>query len=92
MKTITKHIHAIRRSPFKFTPYQLDMAEKIFTLLTEKNYKELGNLVNTIKSREDYEFIHYAFYYRFEFGWLSWIQKTCSDDQCVKYGLYNYNF
>jgi len=70
----------------------MEMADKIFDLITEKKYKELGNLVNTIKSKDDYEYIHYAFYYRFEFGWLSWIQKSCTNDQCIEYGLYNYHF
>jgi len=92
MTTISREIQAIRRSPFKFTPYQIEMADKIFDLITKKNYRDLGKLVNSIKSKNDYEYIHYAFYHRFEFGWLSWIQKSCTDDQCMKYGLYNYDF
>ena len=92
METITTLIKAIRRSPYKFTPYQVEIADKIFNLITKKDYQELGRLVNTIKSQDDYEFIHYAFYHKYEFGWLSWVQKSCSNDQCVKYGLYSYNF
>ena len=92
METIAGYIKSLRRSPFKFTPYQTEMAEKIFELITNEDYKELGKLVNTINSKENYEYIHYAFYHKYEFGWLSMVQKTCSNDQCVKYGLYYYNF
>lgn len=92
METISEHVKTLRRSPYKFTPYQTEIADRIFELITEKNYQELGKLVNSIKSEGDYEYIHYAFYNKYEFGWLSKVQKTCSNDQCVKYGLYNYNF
>ena len=92
METVSEHVKQLRRSPFKFTPYQTEMADKIFELITNEEYKELGKLVNTIRFKDDYEFIHYAFYHKYEFGWLSWAQKNCSKDQCIKYGFYHYNF
>ncbi len=75
-----------------FTSYQVDMADKIYNLLLEKNFKELGNIVNSIPTKADYEYIHYAFYDKHEFGWLAYVEKQCSYYECIKYGLYNYNY
>ena len=92
MGTITEQIKALRRTPFKFTLYQVETAEKIYKYVEEKDFKELGKLVCTIKSKTDYKFIHYAFYQKHEYGWLYQVQKSCTCQQCVKYGFYNYNF
>ena len=75
-----------------FTSYQVAMADKIYNLLLERNFEELGKLVNTIQTKTDYEYVHYAFYDKHEFGWLAHVQKLCSNDACVKYGFYNYDF
>ena len=92
MEIIAKQAESIGRATHYFSPYQIQMADKIFELITRKDYKEIGKLVNTIRTKVDYKYIHYAFYHKYEFGWLSWVQKYCSNDQCIKYGLYNYNF
>lgn len=75
-----------------FSTYQVAMADKIYNLLQERNFKELGKLVNTINTKMDYEYIHYDFYDKHEFGWLSHVEKHCSYTECVKYGFYNFNF
>jgi hypothetical protein len=68
------------------------MADKIYTMLLERDFEALGRLVNTIKTKVDYEYIHYAFYDKDEFGWLSHVQKHCSYEECIIYGFYNYDF
>lgn len=92
MKTTIKTSNRLICSGHIITPYQAEMADKIFSLLQTKNFKELGKLVNTIKLKSDYEYIHYAFYDKHEFSWLSHVEKHCSYTECVKYGFYNFNF
>jgi hypothetical protein len=92
MEATIKASNILRNSGHEFTSYQVAMADKIYTLLLEKDFKELGKLVNTIKTKVDYEYIHYAFYDKHEFGWLARVQKHCSYEACMKYGFYNYNF
>lgn len=92
MKTSLKYSNRLIGSGHIVTPYHEVMADKIFSLLQAKNFKERGKLVNTIKLKSDYEYIHYAFYDKHEFSWLSHIEKHCSYNECVKYGFYNYNF
>ena len=75
-----------------FTSYHVPMADKIFNLLLERDFEALGKLVYTINTKVDYEYIHYAFYDKHEFGWLARVQKHCSYEACMKYGFYNYNF
>ena len=75
-----------------FTSYQVAMADKIYNLLLERDFEELGRLVNTIRTKTDYEYVHYAFYDKHEFGWLAYVQKQCSYEACVRYGFYNYDF
>ena len=75
-----------------FSAYQVAMADKIFNLLLENNFEELGKLINSIKTKSDYKYIHYAFYVKHEFGWLSYVQKSCTYEQCHRYGFYNYDF
>jgi hypothetical protein len=75
-----------------FTSYQVAIADKIYMLLLERSFEELGKLVNTIPTKTDYEYIHYAFYDKHELGWLAQVQKHCSYESCKKYGFYNYEF
>ena len=82
----------LKGSGHKFTSYQVEMADMIFKLILAGDFKELGKLVNTIKTKIDYEYIHYVFYDKYEFGWLAAVQKYLSYNECVKYGFYNYNF
>lgn len=92
METTIKASNILIGSGNVFTTYQIAMADKIFNLLLENNFKELGKLVNTIKTKTDYEYIHYAFYDKHEFGWLAHVEKNCSYEECIKYGFYNYDF
>jgi hypothetical protein len=92
METTIKASNVLIGSGQVFTSYQVAMADKIYNLLLERDYKELGRLVNTINTKVDYEYIHYAFYDKHEFGWLAQVQKHCSYEACIKYGFYNYNF
>lgn len=92
MGTSIKASNVLIGSGQVFTSYQVAMADKIYSLLLEKNFKELGKLVNTIPTKTDYEYIHYAFYDKHEFGWLGYVQKHCSWEECRKYGFYNYDF
>ncbi len=92
MKTTIKASNILIGSGHIFTSYQVAMADKIFNLIVDSDYIELGKLVNTIKTKTDYEYIHYAFYDKHEFGWLSHVEKQCSYEECMKYGFYNYDF
>jgi hypothetical protein len=92
METTIKASNILIGSAHLFTPSQVKMADKIYNLLLEKNYEELGQLVNTIENKTDYEYIHYAFYDKHEFSWLSYVEKRCTYEECVRYGFYNYNF
>jgi hypothetical protein len=92
MKTTMNASNVLIGSDHIFTSYQVAMADQIFNLLQQKNFKELGKLVNTIDTKMDYKYIHYAFYDIHEFGWLAQVEKQCSYDECIKYGFYNYNF
>jgi hypothetical protein len=38
-----------------FTSYQVAIADKIYMLLLERSFEELGKLVNTIPTKTDYE-------------------------------------
>ena len=75
-----------------FISYQVAMADKIYTLLLQKDFEVLGRLVYSIHTKVDYEYIHNAFYDKHEFGWLAQIRKHCSYETCMKYGFYNYDF
>lgn len=92
MKTTVQASNNLIGSDHLFTAYQSAMADKIFNLLLENNFEELGKLISTIKTKSDYEYIHYAFYDKHEFGWLSHVQKSCTYEQCIEYGFYNYEF
>ncbi len=92
METTIKPSNVLIHSGYSFTSYQVAMADKIYNMLLERNFEEIGRLVNTIPTKTDYEYVHYAFYVKHEFGWLARIEKHCSYEACVKYGLYNYDF
>ena len=75
-----------------FTTYQNDMADRIFELILEEDFKTLVELVKTIPTKQDYEKIHYAFYFKYDIGWLSMVEKFCGYDECKEYGFYDYDF
>jgi hypothetical protein len=92
METTIRASNRLIHSRLTFTPFQVAMADKIYNLFLERNFEEIGNLVNTIRTKTDYEYVHYAFYDKHEFGWLARVEKHCSYEACVRYGFYNYNF
>jgi hypothetical protein len=92
MEATIKASNRLIHSRYTFTSYQVAMANKIYILLLERNFEEMGRLVNTIPTKTDYEYVHYAFYDKHEFGWLAHVQKQCTYEECVKYGFYNYDF
>jgi hypothetical protein len=92
MKATIKASNILIGSGHVFTTYQVAMADQIFNLIQNRDYKELGKLVNTVKTKMDYEYIHYAFYDKHEFGWLAHVEKKCSYEECIRYGFYNYDF
>lgn len=76
----------------RFTAYQNNMAARIFKLVMEEEFKELAELVKTIPTKRDYEKIHYSFYFKYDAGWLSLLEKFCQYDECKELGFYDYNF
>lgn len=80
------------RTTSRFTVYQNEMADRIFELLLGEGFETLSELVKTIPTKKDYELIHYAFYFKYDAGWLSLAEKICGYDECKKLGLYEYNF
>ena len=76
----------------RFTTYQNNMAARIFKLVMGEEFEELAKLVKTIPTKRDYEKIHYAFYFKYDAGWLSLVEKFCGYDECNELGFYEYNF
>jgi len=76
----------------RFTAYQDDIAGKIFKLVMEEEFEVLAKLIKSIPTKKDYENIHYAFYFKYDVGWLNLVEKFCGYDVCQELGLYEYNF
>ncbi len=76
----------------QFSIYQNYMATRIFKLVMEEEFEKLAVLVKSIPTKQDYEKIHYAFYFKYNAGWLSLVEKFCGYDDCKELGLYEYNF
>ena len=88
METIVKTPQTNNR----FATYQNNMAVRIFKLVMEEEFEELAKLVKTIPTKRDYEKVHYAFYFKYDAGWLSLVEKFCGYDECKELGFYEYNF
>ena len=80
------------RTTSRFTVYQNEMADRIFELLMREDFGMLSELIKSIATKNDYEKIHYAFYFKYDAGWLSLAEKLCGYDECKELGLYEYNF
>ncbi len=76
----------------RFTPYQNYMATRIFKLVMEEEFQKLAILVKSIPNKRDYEKIHYAFYFKYDTGWLGLVEKMCGHEECQELGFYEYNF
>jgi len=55
METTIKASNILMGPSCVFINYQIAMADKIFNLIQDCDYKELGKLINTIKTKLDYE-------------------------------------
>ena len=76
----------------RFSVYQNYMAGRIFKLVMNEEFEKLAVLVKSIPTKRDYEKIHYAFYFKYDAGWLSLIEKFCGYEECKELGFYEYNF
>ena len=76
----------------RFTPYQNSMAVRIFKLVMDEEFEDLAELIQSISTKKDYEHIHYAFYFKYDVGWLNLVEKFCGYEACKELGFYEYNF
>lgn len=64
MKT-TKPSNYLAHSHHEFTDYHIETADKIYQLIEEKNFKELGELKQSIQ-KEEATYVHYAYLDKYE--------------------------
>ena len=80
------------KAKHRFTPYQNMIAARIFKLVMDEEFEDLAELIKSIPTKKDYENIHYAFYFKYDVGWLNLVEKFCGYDECKELGFYEYNF
>ena len=86
MKT-TKPLNYLAHSHHEFTDYHTETADKIYQLIEEEKFEELGILNKSIPEKEA-TYVHYAYLDKYGYGWKRKIQKIVkSFEELVKLGL-----
>jgi hypothetical protein len=78
METI-KASNYLSHTGHDFSDYHIQTAERIYSLIAEGNLKELGELINSIRSLDEKYFVHMTFLDKYGFGFEKKIHKMTKD-------------